>query len=161
MLKMVALLGAALVVISLTWGIAMYLLPEQIGQALLKRSWTSAHSVILPFALVMAASGSLTGATVGLRALAAARRSLNARLVTGALSLATTAVGAYTGQAAGAALGLALGLWLGSVLWWVNLRAQVEETERSRLRRQEPRTMITPVSGAISAEGTGPPVAGA
>jgi O-antigen/teichoic acid export membrane protein len=161
MLKMVALLGAALVVISLTWGIVMYLLPEQIGQALLKRSWTSAHSVILPFALVMAASGSLTGATVGLRALAAARRSLNARLVTGAISLATTAVGAYTGQAAGAALGLALGLWLGSVLWWVNLRAQVEETERRRSRRQEPRTMITPVSGAISAEGTGPPVAGA
>jgi hypothetical protein len=78
----------------------------------------------------MAASGVLTGATVGLRALAAAKRSLQARLITGALSLAATAVGAYAGDATGAALGLAFGLWIGSILWWRGLRAEVALAEQ-------------------------------
>jgi O-antigen/teichoic acid export membrane protein len=159
MLKMVVLLAVALAGISFAWGVAMYLLPEHVGQALLKRSWSSAHTVILPYAAVMAASGSLTGATVGLRALAAARRSLRARLITGVLSLSSTAVGAYVGDAPGAAAGLAIGLWAGSVLWWVGLRAEVDEAARSRTT-QDRRTKMTPVSGAISPEGAGPPAAG-
>jgi hypothetical protein len=159
MLKMVALLAAALAAISLAWGSIMYLLPEHVGQALLKKSWSSAHAVILPYAAVMAASGSLTGATVGLRALAAARRSLRARLITGVISVCSTGVGAYVGGAAGAASGLALGLWTGSVFWWTGLRAEVDEAART-LSAHEPRTRMTPVSGAISPEGAGPPAAG-
>ena len=130
MLKMVVLLGAGLAVASLVWGVGMYLLPDSAGRALLKRTWPAAHAVILPLALAWAASGVLTGATVGLRALAAAKRSLHARLITGALSLAGTATGAYLADARGAALGLALGLWAGSFLWWRGLEAEVVEAER-------------------------------
>jgi hypothetical protein len=130
MFQMVAALGAGLAVLSILWGLTMFALPDSIGRQLLRRSWDDAHGVILPFAAVMAASGVLTGATVGLRALAAARRSLQARLITGALSLAGTALGAYTADATGAALGLALGLWLGSILWWRGLRAEVALAER-------------------------------
>lgn len=163
MLRAVGALGAVLVLLAFAWGAVMYLIPSSIGQQLLKRSWDPAHSVVLPYAAVMAAAGTLTGATVGLRALAAAKRSLNARLVTGALSLACTAVGAYADDAAGAAAGLALGLWIGSILWWVSLRAQVAETERTRAAgeaAQAWRTKISPVRGGIPAEGTDPPAAG-
>jgi hypothetical protein len=163
MLHVVVALASALVLIAFAWGAVMYLIPSSIGHQLLKRSWDPAHSVVLPYAAVMAAAGSLTGATVGLRALAAAKRSLNARLVTGALSLACTTVGAYVDNAAGAAAGLALGLWIGSILWWVSLRAQVAETERARAQgrtAQAWRTRISPASGAIPAEGAEPPPAG-
>ena len=163
MLRMVALLGASLAVVSAVWAIFMWALPDSVGHALLRRSWDSAHSVILPYGAVMAASGVLTGATVGLRALAAAKKSLQARIVTGILSLATTAVGAYLGDAAGAAIGLAAGLWIGSILWWINLRDAVREAEaglNGDARGQELRTMMTPVSGGMSPEGSGVPGAG-
>jgi hypothetical protein len=131
-LRKVTLLAIVLAVGSMVWGLFMYLLPEHVGRELLRRSWDPAHGVILPYAAVMAAAGSLTGATVGLRALVATRRSLQARFITGALSLACTAVGAYLDGAAGAAAGLAIGLWAGSILWWKGLRLEVAEAERSR-----------------------------
>lgn len=129
MFRMVTLLAMAMVVVSLAWGLLMFLLPDAAGRAILKDSWEPAHSVILPYAAVMAAAGSLTGATVGLRALAAARRSLNARLITSVVSIVLTAVGAAAGGAAGAAFGLAIGLWLGSILWWAGLREEVEDAQ--------------------------------
>ena len=163
MLRMVAMLGAGLAAVSAVWAIAMYALPDAVGHALLRRSWDSAHDVILPYGAVMAASGCLTGATVGLRALAAARRSLRARVITGVLSLTTTAVGAYLGDAAGAAAGLAAGLWMGSVLWWISLRDEVRDEEARRdaeLHGHEPRVRMTPVSGGIRPDTEGVPGAG-
>jgi O-antigen/teichoic acid export membrane protein len=129
MLRMVTLLAIAIAGVSVVWGLLMYLLPGHLGRELLRRSWAPAHGVILPYAAVMAAAGSLTGATVGLRALVATRRSLQARFITGALSLACTAAGAYLDGAAGAATGLAIGLWAGSILWWKGLRLAVADAE--------------------------------
>jgi putative Mn2+ efflux pump MntP len=158
------MLGAALAGVSAAWAIMMYLMPDAVGHALLRRSWNSAHAVILPYGAVMAAAGSLTGATVGLRALAAARRSLQARIVTGVLSLITTAIGAYLGHAAGSALGLAVGLWIGSILWWTSLRDEVRATEARRAAEHstghDRRTRMTAVSGAITPETGGAPGAG-
>ena len=99
----------------------MYLLPNSIGEALLQRSWQPAHDVILPYTAVMAASGMLTAATVGLRAMAAAKRSMRSRLITGVLSVTPGTVGAATYGAVGAALGLAAGLWIGGIQWWKQL----------------------------------------
>ena len=62
MLRAVTILGIVLVVVFVAWGVAMYLLPASVGEALLKRSWAPAHSVILPYTAVMAASGMLTAA---------------------------------------------------------------------------------------------------
>jgi hypothetical protein len=130
MLKFSLAVGAGLAVASVVWGVGMYLLPAHVGHALMKRSWAPAHAVILPYTAVMAASGMLTGATVGLRALAAAKRSMRARLITGAAAIPATTVGAILNGAAGAALGLAIALWLGSILWWRGLRLEVEHFER-------------------------------
>jgi O-antigen/teichoic acid export membrane protein len=133
MLQAVSILGVVLVVVFVAWGVAMYLLPASIGHMFLKRSWGPAHSVILPYTAVMAASGMLTAATVGLRAMAAAKRSLRSRLVTGVLAVTGGAAGAATYGAVGAASGLAAGLWLGGIQWWQQLRAAVTEEEERRL----------------------------
>ena len=132
MLRVVSILGVVLVVVFVAWGIAMYLLPDSAGEALLKRSWVPAHPVILPYTAVMAASGMLTAATVGLRAMAAAKRSMRSRLVTGVLAITGGTVGAATFGAVGAAVGLAAGLWIGGIQWWQQLRAAVVEEEERR-----------------------------
>lgn len=132
MLRMVAILGASMAILFTAWGLAMFLLPAHLGHALLRRSWAAAHPVILPYTAVMAASGALTGATVGLRALAASKRSMRARLITGVLALAGATAGAALDGAVGAASGLAVGLGVGGIQWWIQLRLAVHETESSR-----------------------------
>ena len=101
-----------------------------------KRSWVPAHPVILPYTAVMAASGMLTAATVGLRAMAAAKRSMRSRLVTGVLAVTGGTVGAATYGAVGAAIGLAAGLWIGGIQWWQQLHAAVAEEEEGRQHRR-------------------------
>jgi O-antigen/teichoic acid export membrane protein len=132
MMRAVELLAVALVVVFVAWGAIVYVLPDSIGEALLKRSWQPAHDVIPAYTAVMAASGMLTAATVGLRAMAAAKRSLRSRLVTGVLAVAGGTIGAATSGAVGAATGLALGLWIGGIQWWHQLGAAVTEEEERR-----------------------------
>jgi O-antigen/teichoic acid export membrane protein len=134
----VELLAVALVVVFVAWGVVVYLLPDSIGEAFLKRSWGPAHEVIPAYTAVMAASGMLTAATVGLRAMAAAKRSLRSRLVTGVLAVAGGTVGAATSGAVGAATGLALGLWIGGIQWWQQLGAAVAEEEARRAAADAP-----------------------
>jgi O-antigen/teichoic acid export membrane protein len=132
MMHAVELLAVALVVVFVLWGVVVYVLPDSVGEALLKRSWRPAHDVIPAYTAVMAASGMLTAATVGLRAMAAAKRSLRSRLVTGVLAVAGGTAGAATSGAVGAATGLALGLWIGGIQWWHQLGAAVTEEEERR-----------------------------
>jgi hypothetical protein len=74
----------------------------------------------------------LTAATAGLRAMAAAKRSMYARLVTGLLAVSLATMGAIADGAVGATCGLAAGLWLGGIQWWRQLRAAVAEEEQRR-----------------------------
>ena len=125
MLRFTVAVAGGLAGASVVFGVGMYFLPTRYGHALLRHSWEPAHRVILAYAAVMAAAGMLTGATVGLRALAAAKRSLRARLITGVMALPATTAGAYLGGAEGAAIGLALALWVGGILWWRGLLAEI------------------------------------
>ena len=125
MRRMALLLGAGIAVVSLAWGGLMLAIPDWLGQELLSKSWNSAHGVLLPLTIAAAASGVLTGATVGLRGLAAAKRSLRVRLITAIVTLLASAVGAELYGAVGAATGLAIGLWIGAVLWLVELNRAV------------------------------------
>jgi O-antigen/teichoic acid export membrane protein len=132
MLRAVMIMGVVLVVVFTLWGVGMFLLPTSIGYALLKRAWGPSHHVLLAYTAVIAASGMLTAATVGLRAMAAAKRSMRSRLVTGVLALSLATAGAATYGAVGAASGLAAGLWLGGIQWWQQLHAAVAEEEERR-----------------------------
>src|SRR6185295_5913841 len=73
MMRAVEQLAVALVVVFVAWGVVVYLLPDPVGEALLKRSWQPTHEVIPAYTAVVAAQGMLTAATVGLRAMAAAK----------------------------------------------------------------------------------------
>lgn len=103
---------------ALGWGAVVVFLPSAVGESLLGDSWDAAASVAPIMALATAGSGAITGAFVGLRALAAARRSLRVRVALAPLILAAAAVGAYADGARGAAMGLAATMWLGVTLWW-------------------------------------------
>jgi hypothetical protein len=131
---MALLLGAGIAVVSLAWGGLMLAIPDWLGQELLSKSWNSAHSVLLPLTIAAAASGVLTGATVGLRGLAAAKRSLRVRLITAIVTLLASAAGAELYGAVGAATGLAIGLWIGAVLWLLELNRAVAEAVKEQAR---------------------------
>ena len=134
MRRMALLLGAGIAVVSLAWGGLMLAIPDWLGQELLSKSWNSAHSVLLPLTIAAAASGVLTGATVGLRGLAAAKRSLRVRLITAIVTLLASAAGAELYGAVGAATGLAIGLWIGAVLWLLELNRAVAEAVKEQAR---------------------------
>jgi O-antigen/teichoic acid export membrane protein len=116
--RLTQLLSLAIALPALLWGAVVLALPDDVGRALLGASWEPAQAVLVPLTLALAASGALTGPTVGLRALEDARRSLRARLITGAMSFGGGLVGTVIGGAPGAATGLAAGLWTGVVAWW-------------------------------------------
>jgi hypothetical protein len=108
-----ALLTAALVV-----GLAVMLLPQELGQMLLGDNWTSGRQVILPLTINMAAYGLIAGASIGLRALAAPAWSLRARAVLAPMVPVAVLSGAAAWGAVGAAWGFALVSWIGSLVWW-------------------------------------------
>jgi hypothetical protein len=64
------------------------------------------------------AAGAMSGAFIGLRALAAARQSLRVRLVTAPVILTAALLGAFFYGAVGAAIGMAIANWAAAVLTW-------------------------------------------
>jgi len=116
--------SVALGLASATWGLLVWMLPNRAGAALLGASWPAGRAVLVPTIFYMVASGLSIGPNTGLRALAAARLSLNTKLTIGIASVLAGAVGAVVGGVRGAAWAIAianiLGLWL---RWWVYRRA--------------------------------------
>ncbi len=127
----VVLLGIILVVITVTVGTVLSLLPARSGEALLGNTWTVAQPALFPIALVMAAAGASISARVGLRALAAGRRSLSARLCSVPLIVIGGVLGAVLSGARSAAFGMAAGAWLGVINWWWQLFLALKERELS------------------------------
>ena len=104
---------------ALGWGLFLLLLPQRIGDSLLGSVWDQTRTVIFPLAVSMCGLGIVTGATVGLRALAAARRSLRARVVTAPLLIVGPVAGVAIAGAPGAAWGGAITSLAGGVVWWL------------------------------------------
>ncbi|MGW1143887.1 hypothetical protein ACWD6I_02245, partial [Streptomyces sp. NPDC002454] len=74
------LLGAGQAVGALLWGAALLLVPDRVGALVLGEVWGAASELIVPATLGVAGAGLGVGAAAGLRALAAARRSLRCQL---------------------------------------------------------------------------------
>ena len=83
---------------------------------------------MLPLTLSIMGGCIDSGATSGLHALGAARRSLRAGLVAAAIYLVCTVVGTFADGVEGMAWGLALGTWVGALVWWGQLRAALAES---------------------------------
>jgi len=123
------LLSGGLAVVAVAWGaVLLVALPKGLGAWTLGPIWRPAYPVILPYALAMTAICTWCGATVGLHALGAARRSLFAMVVASAGSLVGGVLGALQGGAVGSARGLAVTWGIGAVIWWWELRAAMRES---------------------------------
>jgi O-antigen/teichoic acid export membrane protein len=110
------------------WGLSiLFLLPDGVGRQLLGALWEPATSLILPTTLAFAGIGFMNGASAGLRAMAAARRSLRATLCCAVAYLLGGVGGAALGGAAGSAWGVATATGTGAVVWWWQLRAGVRD----------------------------------
>ncbi|WP_435243113.1 hypothetical protein [Streptomyces cucumeris] len=117
------LLGGGQAVAALCWGGALLLMPDRLGELVLGDVWTSAAQLIVPVTLGVAGAGLGTGAAAGLRALAAARRSLRCQLFASACYVAGGLGGAAQAGTVGSAWGVATATLAGSAVWWLQLRS--------------------------------------
>lgn len=122
----VASAGLALVVLAL--------LPDRVGEAVLGDTWAAAELLVVPWGIFMGWQALLEGASIGLRSLAAAVRSLRAAL-TGTLVTLAAGVG-------GAAVdGVRTGTWVlagagafSAAIWWSQLRSAAAAASASASR---------------------------
>ncbi|WCE00034.1 hypothetical protein PGH47_31935 [Streptomyces sp. HUAS 31] len=121
------LLGGGQAVAALCWGGALLLMPDRLGELVLGDVWHSAAQLIVPVTLGVAGAGLGTGAAAGLRALAAARRSLRCQLFASACYAAGGLGGAALAGTVGSAWGVATATLAASAVWWLQLRSALRE----------------------------------
>jgi O-antigen/teichoic acid export membrane protein len=115
------------------WGLTiMFLLPDTLGNRLLGSLWEPAMALLLPTTLAFMGIGMMNGAAAGLRALAAAPRSLRATLLCASAYLVGGLGGAVVGGALGSAWGVAVATMTGAAVWWWQFRAGLRDFQRSR-----------------------------
>ncbi len=134
------LLSAGLAGATIVWGSAMLALPEGVGTSLLGASWGPGRAVLFPGMLALAGLSTIIGAWVGLRSLAAARRSFRARVVSSTTTLSCAVAGAMLGGTSGAAWGFVVGNWIGVVIWWWQFVAALREHQMA----------VAPAAGAAT-----------
>jgi O-antigen/teichoic acid export membrane protein/capsular polysaccharide biosynthesis protein len=123
------LVGGGLAVLALAWGGALLVaLPRGLGNLLLGKLWRPTDPLVIPVTIGVMGACLTTGATAGLHALSAARRSLRAMVVASSFYLGFGLLGALQGGALGTAWGVALATWIGSLLWWRQLRVAMRES---------------------------------
>jgi O-antigen/teichoic acid export membrane protein len=120
----------ALASVCALWGLALLLIPDSLGTGLLGSSWQGARDASLPLSLAFAASGVTLVAVAALRAMAAAERSLRARLIGAPAIFPCAIAGGLAADAAGAALGLAAALWIGAAVAWLEMSRALDATQR-------------------------------
>ncbi|MCX5144524.1 hypothetical protein [Streptomyces sp. NBC_00338] len=123
-------LGAGQAVAALLWGAALLLVPDRLGELVLGDVWSASSALIVPVTLGVAAAGLGTGAAAGLRALAAARRSLRCQLFASACYVTGGLGGALADGTVGSAWGVAAATVCGSAVWWLQLRSALRERHR-------------------------------
>jgi O-antigen/teichoic acid export membrane protein len=125
------LVAAGLMLAALSWGaILLIALPRGFGQWLLGPIWRPAYPVVLPTVLGLTGATCIAGASAGLRAMGASRRSLRTQVITSAAYVVMGLVGAAEGGAVGAVGYTAVAIWVGAGLWWWQLRKALRESAR-------------------------------
>lgn len=125
------LIGAGLAVAAVAWGTTlMVILPLGFGRWLIGPIWQPTYPLVIPTTIGVAAACIIVGASAGLRALGASRRSLRAQVTMSAIFIACGLAGAHYGGALGSVQGTAAALWIGALLWWRQLRAAMRESDQ-------------------------------
>jgi O-antigen/teichoic acid export membrane protein len=123
------LIAIALTLAAFAWGVVlMVALPRGLGTLLLhKGSWQSAYGMVPWMTMSMTGATIIAGASAGLRALGAARRSMRITLTSSAIYVLLGVIGAAVHGAYGSAEGTGLATWIGAALCWWQLRAALRE----------------------------------
>lgn len=131
------MLGACLALAAFAWGGALILLmPYGLGHLLIGPIWRQAYPLMLPTTLWFTGTGAGIGASAGLRALGASRRSLLAQTSYSVVSVIIYLIGAYYGGAMGAAVAGAVAVVPGTIFWWWQLRLALRDADiRFRVTR--------------------------
>jgi O-antigen/teichoic acid export membrane protein/capsular polysaccharide biosynthesis protein len=122
------LVGGGLAAAAAVWGgMLLVALPRGLGSFLLGKHWGPTDPLVIPVTLGLMGACLTVGATAGLHALGAARRSLRAMFLASLLYLGCGLLGALQGGALGTTRGVALATWIGALLWWRQLRVAMRE----------------------------------
>jgi O-antigen/teichoic acid export membrane protein len=117
------LVAGGLALTAVAWGGALLVaLPRGLGNLLLGSLWRPAFGLIPAYTISIIGVCVSAGATAGLHALGAARRSLRAMVFASVAYLACSLTGAALDGARGSVWGIALATWIGALLWWAQLR---------------------------------------
>jgi O-antigen/teichoic acid export membrane protein len=126
-------ISSVLAVSALLWLGLVLMIPPDIGRMFLGANWPNARAIITPLSIGALGYALSFGAAAGLRALAAAKRSLRARFVDALSVLIFPLSGAVLNGATGAAWGYALaGLLKIPNAWWQFSRARREYESKAR-----------------------------
>lgn len=131
------LLSGALALAGLAWGVILLVaLPRGLGSWLLHSLWQPTYPLVLPITLVVMGGCVTAGAGTGLHALAAAKRSLRAMVISSILAVCGSMAGAALDGAVGTMRGLAVSTWVGTVIfWWEFLTALRKSDKAAELDR--------------------------
>lgn len=123
------LVGAGLCFMAFAWGLVVLVaLPRGLGTILLHaKQWHPVYGLVVWMTLSMMGACIIAGASAGLRALGAARRSLRAMLFSSGIFLVLGGAGAVVSGATGSVQGTAIATWAGAVVWWWQLRTGLRE----------------------------------
>ena len=116
--RLITLISAAICAAAAGWTLVGLALPQGAGEGLFGETWPSTRDIILPMGLTMIASGVAGGPFAGLRALAAAREGLRARLLTLPIIVAAPLAAAASSGARGFCYGLAAATLIMAGIYW-------------------------------------------
>lgn len=127
-------LGAVQAAGAIAWGtILLTIFPLGPGPALLKDLWTPTSRLIPAITLTVVAASFITAANAGLRAMGVSRRSLRAQLITSAMYVVFSAVGAALAADLGASWGVVMAQTLGALVCWHQLRHALADHSRNEV----------------------------
>lgn len=118
LLRTMVKLSLVLGMFSIAWGIALFRLPDGIGEDLLGENWHAGMSVLLPSTATKVLAATSAGAIIGMRALARARRSASVRVLIGVSTIVAGSVGAWQSGAFGASSATAMVGFCAMFVWW-------------------------------------------
>jgi O-antigen/teichoic acid export membrane protein len=123
--------AAGLTLAALAWGAFLLIaLPHGLGHLLLPRFWRQSYPIVLPTTIGLAGATCIAGASAGLRAMGASKRSMRTQVIASILYVAAALVGAAEGGAVGAVRGTAAAVWAGALLWWWQLHRALRESDK-------------------------------
>lgn len=116
--RLCVMAGATLGALAVATTVLLTVMPDELGRAVLGSTWPSARELVPRLGVAAIGSAVLSGALVGLSALAQAGRILRTRLLTLPTTLGLPVLGASVAGAKGLATGLIVSVWITVFAYW-------------------------------------------